>query len=221
MIQTERIADGRRRFFTAPGVVQDVLLRARKGHQDRGLERGRDYEVETGGVTLRTVPKAGETVIILTGDRVREVGGPGATPADPIGDFLSSRPQEAFGTKAIVPAHGSAFPVAAADVYATTAAAEQRAVDPPTVFLDNIRPAPNVDPAIFDAPGIKPPTGPDLERLKLALLYGTRDTNDKNATRTAEWQDGLAKLTAVMLNAPDWDATRAAFLDITTYLHRG
>lgn len=31
----ERVADGKRRFFAAQGTVTDVLLRDRKGHQDR------------------------------------------------------------------------------------------------------------------------------------------------------------------------------------------
>jgi hypothetical protein len=235
MNQTERIADGRRRFFSASGKVHDVLLRGVKSHHDKGLQRGRDYEVETGGVSLRQIPPAGSTVIILTGDRVREEvgGGPGLDTRLPLDERQLLRSVRAstpasLGTQSQCPTEAASLHRVTIHAAATNdvvpiiaAAAEQRAVDPPPVFLDNIRPAPNVDPAIFDAPGIKPPTGPDLDRLKRALLYGTRDTNDKNATRTAEWQDGLAQLTAVMLNAPDWDATRAAFLDITTYLHRG
>lgn len=73
MNQTERVADGKRRFFPAAGKVSDVLLRGVKSHHDMGLEMGRDYEVEVGGVSLRHVPPAGSTVIILTGDRVIEL----------------------------------------------------------------------------------------------------------------------------------------------------
>lgn len=229
MNQTERIADGKRRFFPAAGKVHDVLLRGVKSHHDKGLERGRDYEVETGGVTLRQIPPAGSTVIILTGDRVRSEQALLVQEAKP--NSVTAYPNSVLSelSEPVAKLAQRDAPTVVSSMISTAGPSERDAggkispdrLDAPTVFLDNIRPAPNVDPAIFDAPGIKPPTGPDLERLKLALLYGTRDTNDKNATRTAEWQDGLAQLTAVMLNAPDWDATRAAFLDITTYLHRG
>ena len=63
----ERVADGKRRFFAAQGTVTDVLIRDRKGHQDRALEPGRDYEIEPGGVALAQVPPAGARVVILIG----------------------------------------------------------------------------------------------------------------------------------------------------------
>lgn len=198
MIQTERIADGRRRFFTAPGVVQDVLLRARKGHQDRGLERGRDYEVETGGVTLRTVPKAGETVIILTGDREQA-------------DMVSAERAHLVPVQSRpIPANAPA-PIARPDkVGAEPACLVQTA--PPT---DSVSRETIAAPAVIKAaPAV---AAADLERLKRALVLATRDTNDATP-RTAKWQDGLAQLTAVLLAAPDWDALRAASLDIETYL---
>lgn len=69
MNQIERVADGKRRFFPAPGTVDTVFLRDRKGHADRALEPGRDYEIERGGIALSRVPFAGERVIILIGDR--------------------------------------------------------------------------------------------------------------------------------------------------------
>ena len=69
MRQIERVADGKRRFFAASGAIVDVYLRDKRGHHDRALERGRDYEIEVNGVALRQVPPSGATVIILTGDR--------------------------------------------------------------------------------------------------------------------------------------------------------
>lgn len=71
MIIVERIADGRRRFFPADGKVTGVLLR--RGSRERGLEAARDYEIETGGVSLRRVPSAGDMVVILIGERSRKI----------------------------------------------------------------------------------------------------------------------------------------------------
>lgn len=82
MAVTERIADGRRRFFPAPGRVSDVFLRDKRGHHDRALEAGRDYEIEDGGVSMRRVPAAGERVVILAGGPSREKNG-NKSPAPP------------------------------------------------------------------------------------------------------------------------------------------
>lgn len=194
MIQTERIADGRRRFFAAPGVVQDVLLRARKGHQDRGLEPGRDYEVETGGVTLRTTPHAGETVIILTGDKVRS--------------------EQAL----LVPVQSRQIPAnPIASLSSLSSLAGERDAAAPISPMISVQPNSERDAARDMPPIVSELNSDELGRIKRALVLATRDTNDATP-RTAKWQDGLAQLTAVLLAAPDWDALRAASLDIETYL---
>lgn len=196
MNQTERVADGRRRFFAASGVVSDVLIRDRKSHHDRGLERGRDYEVETGGVSLRSVPKQGTVVIILTGDRVREVdGGPAPEPAS----SFSAGPYRQNGVR---PSPEGLTPHQSL-VSIHDAADEEPTIPPETVQLEQ--------------PATPPQTAFDLDALKRALVFATRDTNDATP-RTPEWQDGLAKLTAIMLAAPTLEATQSAFLDIEKYL---
>ena len=235
MNQTERIADGKRRFFAARGEVHDVLVRARKGHNDIALEKGRDYEIEPGGVALAKAPAPGVVITILTGDRVREDGGPGATPAAPSG---TSEPiVDRFAVRLPVPgapdyssSGGSAFPAAAGYIPTPSPPAAQPASHrpiggytpgkQPVNVADQapISPAPLVGPPDMPGPPVTTYSPLDLERIKQALFASIQETNNEYAERTAQWQDGLAMLTAMMLAAPDWDATRAAMLEVEGYI---
>ena len=75
MTTYERVADGRRKFFPVPARPTAVFLRDKRGHHDRALEPGRDFEIEASGVAMRRVPAVGETVVIMTGDRSRKNNG--------------------------------------------------------------------------------------------------------------------------------------------------
>lgn len=207
-VTVERVADGRRRFFPTPGRAKSVFLRDKRGHHDRGLEPGRDYEVESGGVTLRRVPSAGEMVVIVTGERQKESGqatqkqvSPTAlVPAERIVEkqvpVLVERvveiPREVVVEKVVerlVPIEGDS---------------QVREEQPPSAVSNRREPA-------ADA----------LDALKRALVVSIGETNNKIPGRSAEWQDELAKRTAVLWAAKTRDGVKSAMADVEAFLRGG
>ncbi len=209
MRQIERVADGRRRFFQADGVVSDVLLRDRKSHQDRGLERGRDYEIETGGVSLRQVPKQGATVIILAGDRVRE-------DSTVVERIVRVATEHSVDPPAFSPTVRGVEPRSAE---LDSNQSSRRMEQPATVEVQSTAPAlaDQPDELVFtkDADG---GLTIELDALKRCLVLATKETNDATISRTPEWQDELARRTAVMLRAQTMAGVKAAFIDIEGYI---
>lgn len=173
----ERIADGRRRFFPAPGEVRAVYLRDKRGHRDRALEPGRDYELETGGVSLVKVPAGGETVVLDIGDRVSSTKSRGEVLA-----------LDEPGNQITAPENQSASISSWTD----------------QVLKSAIEIGSQSDQL-------------DLETVKSVVVLAVRDTAEKTP-RTAEWQDELARLTAIMWAAEDLDGVRAGLLAIEAYL---
>lgn len=182
MILVERIADGRRKFFPAPGEIRSVYLRDKKGHRDRALEPGRDYEVEVGGATLTKVPAAGERVLIEVGERRSS-----AKTLPKVFDL---------------DAGGNQLPAPDPDIVSE---------NPPTMSSWT-------DQVLRSAVEIGTQSDRlDLETVKSVVVLAVRDTAEA-VPRTAEWQDELARLTAIVWTAGDLDAIRAGLSDIETYL---
>lgn len=200
MMIVERIADGRRRFFPAIGTVEGVFLRDKRGHHDRGLEPGRDYEVESKGVALRRVPSTGETVVIWISERQVDSG-------------RTTQRQE-------VPA-AVGMPAERVVERVVPVVTERVVEIPREVVTERI--VERVTPVSVEEISSESNTagGDSLHALKRALVMSIGETNDKVTGRTAEWQDELAKRTAALWAARTLDDVKVAFLAVEAFLRGG
>lgn len=192
MNQIERVADGKRRFFPAAGTVDTVFLRDRKGHADRALEPGRDYEIERGGVALTRVPMAGERVIILIGDRATQ----DLTPVVIETERVVEREVPVFRDRVVE------IPVERLVPVSTTKTSSEVLASPANTGESREIP---ISPA-------------DLEPLKRQLVGAIWKTNDGIPNRTAEWQDALARRAASIWTANTMDDVKAAFARVEAFL---
>lgn len=206
MNQIERVADGKRRFFPAAGTVDTVFLRDRKGHADRALEPGRDYEIERGGVALTRVPMAGERVIILIGNRTRSDTTDLAIGQDwPRSDFAPV----VIETERVVEREVPVF--------------RDRVVEIPVERLVPVSTT-KTSGEVLAGPANSAKTGQDrtnpvdLEPLKRQLVGAIWKTNDGIPNRTAEWQDALARRAASIWTANTMDDVKAAFARVEAFL---